>query len=133
MIGVPIRRRIFEWKNILQSNKMYESSMKFTKLIRARICKRLRGPGIDSEKSIQPNCLVWWAGTTNRVVVPARHAGNRFLGSLKGLQNRAQHGHVCVSADRSWKEGRGGLLSVCLFVTVGVHRYILRAYQSHSL
>jgi hypothetical protein len=29
-------------------------------------------------------------GTTNRVVVPARQAGNRFLlGSLKGLQIRA--------------------------------------------
>jgi hypothetical protein len=26
---------------------------------------------------------------TNRVVVPARRAGNRFMGSLKGLQIRA--------------------------------------------
>jgi hypothetical protein len=26
---------------------------------------------------------------SNRVVVPARQAGNRFLGSLKGLQIRA--------------------------------------------
>jgi hypothetical protein len=25
---------------------------------------------------------------SNRVVVPARQAGNRFLGSLKGLQKR---------------------------------------------
>jgi hypothetical protein len=70
---------------------------------RARICKRLRGPGIDSEKSIPGNrfreidseksiplaFVVWRAGTTNRVVVPARQAGNRFLGSLKGLQIRA--------------------------------------------
>ncbi len=38
----------------------------------ARICKRLRSPGIDSEESILP------AGTTSRVVVPARQAGNRF-------------------------------------------------------
>jgi hypothetical protein len=30
------------------------------------------------------------AGTTYRVVVPARQAGNRFLGSLTGLQIRAQ-------------------------------------------
>jgi hypothetical protein len=32
--------------------------------------------------------VAWLAGTTNRVV-PARQAGNRFLGSLKGLQIRA--------------------------------------------
>jgi hypothetical protein len=31
----------------------------------------------------------WWVGTTITVVVSARHAGNRFLGSLKGLQRRA--------------------------------------------
>jgi hypothetical protein len=30
--------------------------------------------------------LVWRAGATNRVVVPARQAENRLLGSLKGLQ-----------------------------------------------
>ncbi len=35
---------------------------------RARICRRLRSSGIDSDESILP-----WAG-------------NRFLGSLKGLQ-----------------------------------------------
>jgi hypothetical protein len=28
--------------------------------------------------------------TSNRIAVPARQAGNRFLGSLKGLQIRAQ-------------------------------------------
>jgi hypothetical protein len=32
---------------------------------------------------------VWQAGTSNRAVVPARQAGNRFLGSLKNLQIRA--------------------------------------------
>jgi hypothetical protein len=58
-------------------------------LTRARICKRLRRPGIDSEDSIPPTFVAWQAGTTNRVVVPARQAGNRFLGSLKGLQLRA--------------------------------------------
>jgi hypothetical protein len=57
---------------------------------RARICKRLRRPGIDSEDSIPPAYVAWRVGTTNRVVVPARQAGNRFPGSLKGLQIRAQ-------------------------------------------
>ncbi len=32
---------------------------------------------------------LWRAGTTYRVVVPAHQAGNRFLGSWKGLQIRA--------------------------------------------
>ncbi len=31
----------------------------------------------------------WRAGTTNKVVVPALQARNRFRGSLKGLQIRA--------------------------------------------
>ncbi len=53
-------------------------------------------PGIDSEDLIPPAYVAWLAGTTNRVVVPARHAGNRFLGSLKGLQIRAQlFNHIC--------------------------------------
>jgi hypothetical protein len=51
-------------------------------LIRARICKRLRSPGIDSAS------LCSLAG--KRVVVTASQAGHRFLGSLKGLQIRAQ-------------------------------------------
>jgi hypothetical protein len=57
--------------------------------VRARICKSLWGPGIDSDDSIPPAYVAWRVGTTNRVVVPARQAGNRFLGSLKGLQIRA--------------------------------------------
>jgi hypothetical protein len=32
--------------------------------------------------------VAWRAGTTNRVVVPTRQAGNRFLGSLKGLKSK---------------------------------------------
>jgi hypothetical protein len=40
-------------------------------VFRARICKRLWSPGIDFEESVP-------------------QAGNRFLGSLKGLQIRAQ-------------------------------------------
>ncbi len=62
----------------------------FTLQTRAHICKRFRRPGIDSEDSIPPAYVVWRAGTTNRVVVSARQAGNRFLGCLKGLQIRAQ-------------------------------------------
>jgi hypothetical protein len=57
-----------------------------------RICKRLRRPGIDSEDSIPPAFVVRRAGTTNRVIVPARQAENRFLGSIKGLQIRALTG-----------------------------------------
>ena len=55
----------------------------------ARICKRLRSPGIDSKEPIPPAFVAWRAGTSDRVVVPARQAGNRFLGSLKGLKIRA--------------------------------------------
>jgi hypothetical protein len=54
-----------------------------------RIYKRLRSPGIDSKEPIPPAYVVWRAGASDRVVVPARKAGNRFLGSLKGLQMRA--------------------------------------------
>ncbi len=57
---------------------------------RARIRKLLRSPGIDSEETIPPAYVSWQARTANRVLVPARQAGNRFLGSLKGLQIRAQ-------------------------------------------
>jgi hypothetical protein len=42
--------------------------------IRARICKRLWSPGIDSEKSIPPAYVACR-------VIPARQAENRFLGS----------------------------------------------------
>jgi len=59
-------------------------------LTRARICKRLSSPGIDSKKSIPPAYVTWRPGTTNRVVVPARRARNRFLGSFKRLKIRAQ-------------------------------------------
>jgi hypothetical protein len=52
---------------------------------RAQICERLRGPGIDSKESIPPAYVAWRVSTINRVVVPARQAGNRIKGSLKGL------------------------------------------------
>jgi hypothetical protein len=44
-----------------------------------------------AQESIPPAYLVRQAGTSNRVVVPASQAGNRFLGSLKGLQIRTLH------------------------------------------
>jgi hypothetical protein len=49
----------------------------------------ISGTGIDSEESIPPAYVAWWANMSHRVVVPARQAGNRFLGPLKGLQIRA--------------------------------------------
>jgi hypothetical protein len=58
----------------------------------ARICKRLRNPGIESKESIPPAYVAWRAGTINWVVVPRPTTlhklaevipWNRFLGSLK--------------------------------------------------
>jgi hypothetical protein len=46
-------------------------------------------PGTDFKESIPPAYLACRAGTSNRVVVPVRQAGNRFLGSLEGLKIRA--------------------------------------------
>ena len=45
---------------------------------------------MDSEESISLAHVAWPAITTNRIFVPARQAGNRFPGSLKGSQIRAQ-------------------------------------------
>ena len=59
-------------------------------MYRAPILKLLWSPEIDSKESIPPAYVAWRAGTSNKVVAPARQAGNRFLGSLKGLQIRAQ-------------------------------------------
>ncbi len=60
------------------------------KVDRARICNRFWSLGIDSEKSIPSVYVARRAGTKNRVVVLARQAGNRLLGSSNGLQIRAQ-------------------------------------------
>ncbi len=46
-------------------------------------------PRIDSEESVPPAYLAWRADTTSKVIVPADHAGNRFLDSFKGLKIRA--------------------------------------------
>ncbi len=63
---------------------------------KASICKRIWSQGIDSKESKSP-CLyvAWRAGMIERVFVPARQAENRFLGSLKGLQIRAQYSEGC--------------------------------------
>ncbi len=50
---------------------------------RARICKRLRRPGIDSEDSIPPAYVAWRAGTTNRVVLPVPPGWESIPGLLK--------------------------------------------------
>jgi hypothetical protein len=57
--------------------------------VHKRICKSLRSPGINSEEAISPTYAAWQADTTNRLVISARQAGNRFLGSIKGLQIQA--------------------------------------------
>jgi hypothetical protein len=61
---------------------------------RARICKRLWSPGIDSEESISPAYVACRAGTTVRVVVQASQPENRFSGSIKGIQIRAQSSYL---------------------------------------
>jgi|688.fasta_scaffold2094927_1 hypothetical protein len=66
------------------------SAFMYSTISRARICKRLRSPGIDYKELIPPVYVAWRAGTSNRVVVLACQAGTRFLGSLKGLKIRAQ-------------------------------------------
>ncbi len=48
----------------------------------ARICKCLRSPGIDSKESIPPAYVAWRAGTSNRVVVPARPCWESIPGLL---------------------------------------------------
>jgi hypothetical protein len=43
-----------------------------------------------AQESIPPACVTWRTSTTNRVVVPAREAGNRFLGSLKAVVSKSR-------------------------------------------
>ncbi len=51
---------------------------------RARICKRLRSPGIDSKESIPPAYVVWRAGMTI-----LQRLAESIPGLLKRLQIRA--------------------------------------------
>jgi hypothetical protein len=75
----------------------FQKSAVATPLYRARICNCLWSPGIDSEKSIPPVYVARRAGTKNRVVVLARQAENRFLGSSNGLQIRALYNSLYVT------------------------------------
>jgi hypothetical protein len=52
---------------------------------RARICKRLRSPGIDSKASL---CSLVVPVRQIGVVVPVRQAGNRFLDSVYKFELR---------------------------------------------
>jgi len=54
---------------------------------RVRICKRLRSPGIDSEKSIPPAFEDWQAGRTKRVVVTGPPGWESIPGLLKRFTN----------------------------------------------
>jgi hypothetical protein len=76
---------ILETKHLLQA---------FPIPSRARICKRLRSPGIDSKKSIPPTYVAWRAGTTTLFVLPGPPGyigwGNRSW-TLNRLQIQALH------------------------------------------
>jgi hypothetical protein len=61
---------------------------------RARICEGLWSPGIDSEESMPLAYVAWRAGTTYRVVVTVRQAGNRFLHGL--LLKGSTYGLWCL-------------------------------------
>ncbi len=54
----------------------------------------------------------WRAGTSNKVVVPARQAGNRSLGSLKGLQIRALYSPLDEKLDELSKSAEYFFLSL---------------------
>ncbi len=82
----PTRAGIFEQSMGARNRLGIWLTYRPARLARAHICRRLWSPGIDSEESISPTYVAWRAGTKNRVVVPSRQAGNRFLVSLKGLQ-----------------------------------------------
>jgi hypothetical protein len=54
---------------------------------RARICKCLKRPEIDSQDSIPPAYVAWRAGTSNRIVAPARQGWESIPGLLKRFTN----------------------------------------------
>jgi hypothetical protein len=63
-----------------------------------------------AQESIPPAYVAWRAGTSNRVVAPARQTGNRFLGSLKSFQIRA-HGFIWWKSS-AWLFSNEGYMSV---------------------
>jgi hypothetical protein len=58
-------------------------------LFRARICKRLSGPGIDSKEAIPPDYM-YPGGPAVRQLGLSYRSASGFLGSLKDLQILAQ-------------------------------------------
>jgi hypothetical protein len=75
----------FQMSSLCRSTSTFAVFQLLNKESRARICKCLWIPGIDSEERISPAHVAWRVGTINRVVVLDRQAGNRFLDFLKGL------------------------------------------------
>jgi hypothetical protein len=69
---------------------MSRLSSQFYTQFRARICKRVRSPGIVSKESIPPAYVAWRASTTNRIIVPARQVAGKIssLESIPGLLKR---------------------------------------------
>ncbi len=80
--------------NIRQSGAVIVASSQIGN--RARICKRLRSPGIVSKESIPLVYVAWQASTTNRVVVTARPAiyyvVHRLVELIPGLLKRYKSG-----------------------------------------
>ncbi len=73
------------------------SEKKFTPGYIEKGCTWIEGPSCCSPyftrnqfQGIDAAYVAWRTASSNRAVVPARQAANRFLGSLKGLQIRAQ-------------------------------------------
>jgi hypothetical protein len=64
---------------------------------------------MDSKESILSAYVALRAGTSNRNVVPARRAGNRFMGSFKSLQIQAQ---ANMQTCNELEENNGGLIQV---------------------
>jgi hypothetical protein len=97
-----IQRRQCTW--IIDSDNLPSRTFlgNFFVLLRARTCNHLWSPGIDSEETIPPAHVAWQAGTTNRVVVPARQAGNRFLWSLKTGSGLAPPPHAPLCLQMKW-------------------------------
>jgi hypothetical protein len=85
-------------------NKYLASISRIELLHRARICKRLWSPGIDSEESIPPVYVAWRAGTTILVLSygPARLGIDSWAPEKVykyGLRSTAHYLH--------WKGGGG--------------------------
>jgi hypothetical protein len=66
-----------------------------------RICKRLRSPGIDSEESIPPAFVAWWAGKPKRDVVPVWES---IPGLLKRFTNTGSENLTIRTEDLSKTE-----------------------------